>query len=403
LEHQFTLDAPGQAWVEAILAAPRTSWADGRAAVAALDVDGEFRQEIILAAGEAPVAYARFLGLLRSGPHRLRLSLDPTLSAQGAGTIAVHQVRTGSVSDASPEALAWRHAPVLHYRALHSRLDSLTTDTPLLLFYRRIAAPDGRGIEYHVVFSHEDEGTDLAGLLARWGHTTDIEWVYRIVRDAAGRVVREELQGPGHRTIPFRGEHVAGTHPVVQVATANGMVTDRVGCPFCVALAPALAQPADEPREGVQHRFPWTYRVSALEVLRQTTLATDPRPDSPEATDLRRYLFLQWKRTSGADVPLEAAAQVDGAWYTSAWGRPDFAFRGDDAESTAVRLPAGTVEEEVNAIAVGALEDPPVPAEIRLVRAFMLGDRYLPRPSFASSGLHRLREARPCTVWERAG
>lgn len=137
-------------------------------------------------------------------------------------------------------------------------------------------------------------------------------------------------------------------------------------------------------------------------MLRQAAPEADPSRDSERATDLRGYLFLQWKRTTGTDVPLEAAARVGGTWYTSARGQPDLAFRGEDAESTAVRLPAGTAEEDVAAIAVGSLEVPREPAGIALVRAFFLDDRYLPRPSFASSAASRLTEAGPCVVWRRA-
>ena len=401
-EHPLTLDAAGQAWLAATLAAPGTSWARGEAAVVLLDVDGVFAQEIILAGGEEPVEDLRLLGRLRPGPHRVRLRLHRGLSAPAARAVVVHTVRTGAVPDTDPAAPVWRHAPVLHYRALHSPLDSLTTDTPVVLFHRPVAGADGRGIEYHVVFSHEDEGTDLTGLLARWGHTTDIEWVYRIVQDGAGRTVREEFQGPEHRATPFRGGRALGGHPVLQVATLNGMVTDRVRCPFRAALAPALAQPPDEPREGVQHRYPWVYRASALEVVRQVPLAHEPSPEPAAPVDPRRYLFLHWKRVSGPPVALEAAACVRGEWRSSGWGRPEMAFSGPDAESTAVRCGPGTAEADITGIAVRSVEPPEETVELRLVRAFLLDGDYRPRPPLAAGARCRLTPAQPRAVaWER--
>ncbi len=404
LELPFAVAGPGEAWVAVTLAAPGTSWARGEAAVVTLDVDGRARQEIILAGGEEPTEYPRLLGRLSPPSRSLRLRLDPDLSSQAAREVVVSAARTGSVLDVDPEAFVWQHAPILHYRALESRLDSVTTDTPLVLFYRRVAEREGRGVEYHVVFSHEDEGTDLTGLLAQWGHTTDIEWVYRVIHDEAGRIIREEFQGPEHDTVPFRGDRAFGRHPVLQVATRNGLVTDRVACPSRAALAPAVAQPADEPREGVLHRFPWIYRVSALEILRQVPLEASPSPASPAAADPRCYLFLQWKRAPGAILPLEGGVRVGGTWYTSAWGRPDLAFRGADAESTAVKLPPGTKEQDVAAISLRALELPLEGAEVRLVRAFFLGATYRPRRVLPASGACRLTAERPqAVVWERRG
>ena len=181
------------------------------------------------------------------------------------------------------------------------------------------------------------------------------------------------------------------------------MVTDRVNGVGRVALAPTLRQPDDEPREGVQQRFPWIYRVSALEVLRQVVLERTPEPSSPSPADLRVYLFLQWKRGADASVPLEAGVLIGGRWYTSAWGRPDLAFCGADAESTAIKLPPGTVDSAVEAIAVRTAAPSRVPIPVTLVRAFRLGlHRYLPGTPLATSGTVRLTEPNAWGIaWDR--
>ncbi len=401
-EQPLTLDKSGEAWVAVTLDAPGTSWGSGAVAVVALDVDGRDEQDLILAGGDEPTEYFRVLGHLGRGSHLLRLRIHRGLSAPGVRTVTVTGIRTGSVDDTDPAAPIWRHAPVLHYRALGSPLDSLTTDTPLLLFYRTVPQPTGEALEYHVVYSHEDGGTDLTGLLARWGHTTDIEWVYRVSRDGSGRVTAEEFHGPGHRTASFRGRRALGGHPVLQMATLNGLVSDRANVRHRTALAPACAQPPGEPREGVLQQFPWIYRVSALELTRQVALERDPSPDSLAPADPRCYIFLHWKRGAGPLVPLEAAARVRGAWLSSAWGRPDLAFQDSDGECTAVKCPSGTREDDVTAISVRALDSPRAAAEVRLVRAFFLDARYLPRPSLAAAGPCRLTPAQPrAVVWER--
>jgi len=88
-------------------------------------VNGRARQEIILAGGAEPTEYRRLLGRLRPASRSLRLRLDPDLSSPAAREVTVSAVHTGCVPDADPEGLVWRHAPILHYRALDSRLDSL--------------------------------------------------------------------------------------------------------------------------------------------------------------------------------------------------------------------------------------------------------------------------------------
>ncbi len=308
----------------------------------------------------------------------------------------------GCITDTDPSAPVWRHAPVIHYRALNGPLDSLTTDTPLVLFYRTRATDGTTSIEYHTIFSHEDAGTNLTGLLARWGHTVDIEWVFRVTFDDAARVIAEEFQGPAHSTLRYRGGRTMGGHPVLQVTTLNGTVTDRPTCPYRTALAPVCAQPDGEPREGVLQQFPWIYRVSALEVLRQVPLEVPSSPDSQAPTDLRSYLFLQWKRLRGPAAPLEACARVGRAWHHSAWGRVELAFDDPDAESTAVKVPAGTTEADITGVALRVLEPPRRSLEVALVRAFFLDAAYRPRPSFIPPEVCRLSAEEPARMlWGR--
>ena len=73
-----------------------------------------------------------------------------------------------------------------------------------------------------------------------------------------------------------------------------------------------------------------------------------------------------------------------------------------DAESTAVKLPAGTTEAGISAIALHAMESPRHPAEVALVRAFLLDHRYRPRAPLPARGTVRLMTGAPNQiVWER--
>jgi hypothetical protein len=171
---------------------------------------------------------------------------------------------------------------------------------------------------------------------------------------------------------------------VLQASTRNGMVTDRITCPYRVALAPAIAQPPGEPREGVQYRFPWIQRVSSLEVVRQEHLDGTSHAAADAPADPRAYAYLQFRRDPDAvAMPLEALVRIRGAWHGSAWGRADLAMRGDDAESTAVKLPPGAGERDVEMLAIRAIEPPSQGGTVRFVRAYCLDETYRPRRPFA--------------------
>ena len=125
----------------------------------------------------------------------------------------------------APPAQVWRNAPVLYGRNLTGPYENNHTDVPLLAYHTSSTDPSGvRTIEYTVIWSNEDGGTDAPQLMARWGRTTDIEWVYRVRLAPSGRLLSAEYQGPNHETTPFKGLHEA-RHPLLQTATSNNNVT----------------------------------------------------------------------------------------------------------------------------------------------------------------------------------
>ncbi len=78
------------------------------------------------------------------------------------------------------------------------------------------------------------------------------------------------------------------------------------------------------------------------------------------------------------------------------------AFQEADAESTAVKVPAGTTEADITGVAIRVLEPPPQPVEVALVRAFFLDAAYLPRPSFIPPEVCRLNgQERARMLWGR--
>src|SRR5207245_2843615 len=126
----------------------------------------------------------------------------------------------------------------------------------------------------------EDGGTPIDRLMATWGRATDIEYVYSVELDDAGKLLGEEFQGKDHKLLPFRGPH-EGTHPLEWVVTDNNMVGDQGDTTRRYALAPEPFDLTDVSREAVMDAHPWTYRVSAQEARREGRVAEDARPGAP--------------------------------------------------------------------------------------------------------------------------
>ena len=178
------------------------------------------------------------------------------------------------------------------------------TDTPLVAWHQILPAakPGHSMIEYSVAWSNEDGGTPAPALMAQWGRTTDIEWIYRVEVDAHGRRVPGSgvFQGPNHATSAFHGVY-DGTHPLLQTCTSNNNVCDRPTLkalpeaqdPMRFALSTRDVLAADQPREHEMDLHPWTYQVMAREMLREHDV-TDPAsdPSLPGLADQRTYLYL---------------------------------------------------------------------------------------------------------------
>ena len=124
----------------------------------------------------------------------MSVSLDRGATAPVARDVVVDGVRLVVIPEGDPRYLAAAFAPMLYARP--DALDRFS-DVPLLLWYEVDPLPSGQRIRYSVVFSNEDGGTPADRLMATWGRLTDIEFVYGVELDAAGRVVARALPGQG--------------------------------------------------------------------------------------------------------------------------------------------------------------------------------------------------------------
>lgn len=403
-EEAFTVTEPAEVVATVTAGCARCSWAErGReAAVLVLEVDGRYSQHLVLVRGARPAEYAVFLGPQAAGAHRLRVSVDRRASAPGAGEVSIGPISFRTVVAGSSEHASLAFAPFVYARPGTLKRFS---DLPLLTWCETDMTPRGRRIRYSVVFTNEDGGTPVDRLMATWGRTTDVEFVYSVELDAEGRVLEETYQGKDHELVPFTGRR-QGRHPLLWVVTKNNMQSDRGRAAERFAPAPRPIELDGRSREAVMDANPWTYRVSTEEVRREGRVAQGAIPGTGRIPDPRRFAYLE-ACAPAEDATLAFALGVVGsdgglAWHASDAGGPRFRVERahhnfpNGCFQAAVALPEGVGSSALRALRVQAFTRlprekerplPPGSGHARLVRVnrlFLLGEDDEPGPNLLS-------------------
>jgi len=388
LARAFAFDRPGEVLVNIHAGCARCDWGEtGREAVALrLFVDGAYSQHLFLARGEEPADYRVRLGPLAPGRHQLRIERDPELSARGAGPASIDIGAFSLVADGSADFAAQSMAPIVYARP---NTVGKFTDLPLFMWYEVIATPRGRQFRYSVIFSNEDGGTQTDRLMATWGRTTDIEFVYGVEVDEGGRILAEEFQGPGHEVPAFKGQH-EGRHPLLWVSTDNNMVSESGPTRQRYAPEAIRFDLANASREAVMDANPWMYAIASIEMRREGKIAEDAPPGHNMIPDPRRFVYVEACGTVG-NAALALSIGVHDRWIPSDRGLRQYRIVRDECFRIATPLPAGTRASDIRALRVQAFGRPvaegavpTVPGPVRLTRinkVFMLDDHYLPGPS----------------------
>jgi len=291
IEQRFTVTTAGEAVATIAAGCRDCDWGvDGReAALLEISVDGVYSQHLALTRGAAVVGYPIVLGAMTAGPHRLTIARDAARSAAHAGPVTFGPVEV-HVYDPQSAEYAWiARAPIL--RARPGTVEKFS-DFPLVMYAERnVGGESGSrySLQYTVIFTNEDGGTPTDRLMATWGRTTDIEFIYGLT-DPGGR---EEIQAEGHKWIVFNGPRV-GTHPVLWVATLNNMVADH-GPDDMIRFAPApqLVSLEHASREKVMDDNPWMYAVTSAEMVREHRVDPLAKPGSGTIVDPRRYVTVE--------------------------------------------------------------------------------------------------------------
>jgi hypothetical protein len=361
------------------LESPGADWSvrGKEAAVAVIRVDSGRAHHAITWGGP----YRVFLGRLTAGPHELIVERDDKLSR---APLAVRGVRFEEHTEAE-----FAHAPVLYARA-----DTVGTfsDVPLLMYVER--ADDS--LQYTVVFSNEDGGTSTRALMARWGRTTDIEYIYRVWPAKKHAIV----QGKDHKDIVFTGPY-EDLHPVLVPFTKNNMVTGAAeGTALRFQLAPVVIRDLGGSRERVMDSHPATYSAMTAELVREGKLRPFGTVDGEKISDPRNYLYVEYDARHQGSALTVSAVLRDGRVFASDLGRLDYAIGRDGPVRTTVELPPGTQSADVAHLEFRCLVGPPSKpgaplalagtCELQRVRqAFFLDARGLPGRSFLRSDTTR--------------
>jgi hypothetical protein len=399
-ERGFMIEADGEVFATVRAGCAGCDWGvpERESAALRVSVDGAYSQHLQLVRGETVTEYRIGLGHLATGLHRLAIDRDPALTASGAGPATI-DVETFSVYNpgGSGDYTALSMAPIIYARP---NTVGRFTDLPLLMWYEVVPTARGSQYRYSVIFSNEDGGTQTDRLMATWGRTTDIEFVYGAEVDDSGRVVAEEFQGPGHEVPAFKGQH-EGRHPLLWVSTDNNMVSETGPTRIRYAPMPVKFDLTDQSREAVMDASPWTYAIASVEMRREGKIADDAPPGINKIADPRRFVFVEACGTIGNAAlsvsigsvrsPSAVSAAGDLIWTRSDRDRPQYRIVRDGCFRIATPLPAGTGAGEIRAIRVHAFDRPPAagvepkPADpvhlMRINKMFMLDGHFLPGPS----------------------
>jgi hypothetical protein len=332
------------------------------------------------------------LGRLAPGSHSLRVDYNHKQSAAGASSVRIADAKITTVDKSGSEYLVLSLAPFVYARA---NTIGRFSDAPLLTWYEVERSPSLTTIRYSIIFTNEDGGTQTNALMARWGRTTDIEWIYEAQIHSRGKLIASTFQGVNHKTRQFQGKREAD-HPLFIVASDNNNFSDDEESEMRFALRPIPFDLSQASREEVMFQHPWTYLLMAQELQRENKVNESSRVGQ-QIADPRRYLYVQ----AGAkqqDTAMSFAVKLreDPKWYTSDIGINYYKIDRSGYFQTTVRLPAGTTIDKIERLAVRCdiAGDPRSWEEISKVanaqceltsikRIFMLDEHYQPGPSLS--------------------
>ena len=289
----------------------------------------------MLYAGAAKFHYKLFLGALAAGAHELAVA--------GSG-FETHSAAFREVAASDPLHAVLANAPVVFAR---KNTIGKFTDIPLVLYAERLMEDGHPLLQYTMIFSNEDGGTSTRALMARWGRTTDIEYLYKAFLDPGGKLAKATIQARDHKEIEFTGKR-DGAHPLLIPVTDNNMVAGDETSSVRYQIAPVLVDLTNHSREWVMDENPITYQVMGKELVREKKLRPFGIVDGEKISDPRNYLFVDYKAANtGGALAVQVRLKKEGRWLSSSLGRTDYAIARNGWVRTTIELPPGTKADQI--------------------------------------------------------
>lgn len=336
-QHSFRVVQTAEVFADLEMSATGFDWAiEGREApMAAITVDGGSAQHVMLYAGPAKFHYKLFLGALAPGAHELAIA--------GAG-FETHTAAFREVAASDPYYAVLANAPVVFAR---KNTIGKFTDIPLVLYAERLVEDGLPLLQYTMIFSNEDGGTSTRALMARWGRTTDIEYLYKAFLDPGGKLAKATIQARDHKEIDFTGKR-DGAHPLLIPVTDNNMVAGDETSSVRYQIAPVLVDLTNHSREYVMDENPITYQVMVKELVRERKLRPFGIVDGEKISDPRNYLFVDYRAANiGGALAVEVRLKKESRWLSSSLGRTDYAIARNGWVRTTIELPPGTKADQI--------------------------------------------------------
>jgi hypothetical protein len=385
----FTTSQAAEVIATLAMSSPGADWAKrgAEAAVAAVFVDGKLHQHVMLFAGPKRYEYRISLGSLLPGEHEIVIERDDRQSAAGAG-LEAKDLRIEEIAANHADYDVYANAPVLF-----ARLNTVGkfSDIPLLLYCERVQENNEPVLQYTVIFSNEDGGTSTRTLMARWGRSTDIEYVYKRFTKSGSATI----QAKDHVETAFTGEH-DHNHPLLMPVTNNNMIAAASKeSPLQFRLAPVFVDLRKASREDVMDRFPITYEVMSKELEREGKLRPFGIAAGEKISAPRNYVFVDYHATLTNAAVTVLARSKDGNLYASDLGRGDIAIARDGYVRTTIELPPASGPADVVEFLFECRVPPPGRDDTvahsgscvvhGVSKVFFLQDDYRPGKSFLTS------------------
>jgi hypothetical protein len=388
LEKRFTAASESEALLDLTASAPGTSWRErgAEAAVITIYVDGQYHQDVILFAGARELNYQLMLGRVGPGEHNLRVDFNRKQSATKATGVKIGDAKITTIDRNHTEFQAVARAPIIY-----ARPDTVGkfSDIPLLAYYESERAGASDRFTYTVIFSNEDGGTQTTALMARWGRTTDIEWVCETRIGAEGEA-KTIFQGANHQNTQFAGK-LEADHPLMFDATVNNNFSDHGQSEMRFAPRPLPFDARTASREEMMDRHPWTYQVMADEMIREGKI-TEERKPGQAINDLRNYVYFDIRSNqTGAALSVAVKLKGDPVWRASEWGIANYRIDRSGNFRTTALLPKRARLEEIERVVArcDVKGDPKTQSDLSQVpsascdlrsinKIFVLDDDYMP-------------------------